>query len=228
MANDEPTPAGPARAAGRPRAQEKDQAILDATRMLLATEGYAAVTIEGVAARARVARTTIYRRWRSKLHLVIAAVEGPVVAVPIADTGSLRTDLFEVERETGRMFAGPEFRMAAPGLVADLAGFPDLAAAYRRDVIERRREAIRTVLRRGIERGELRPGADLDLLMDQLTGPLWYRAAVRGAAISAAETDQIVETVLAGYGTGERLPQPREGRRRRVGSGHIESTLPAT
>ncbi|MFL6072011.1 MAG: helix-turn-helix domain-containing protein, partial [Mycobacteriales bacterium] len=77
-------------ALGRPRSARADQAIRDATRKLLAEQGYAAVTMEGVAARAEVAKTTLYRRWASKAELVADAVAEFLEAVPVTDQGSLR------------------------------------------------------------------------------------------------------------------------------------------
>lgn len=186
------------RPGGRPRDTSKELAVLEATRTILATEGYSAVTIDAVAQRTGIARTTIYRRWPSKLQMVAAAI-GDLGTPPQPDTGSLRDDLVAVMRHTVALFNSSEFRRTAPGLVAELRGNPELDDMLQQTIIGHRRKAVRVILRRGVRRGELRRGTDLDLLMDQLTGPLWYRAAVRGSELRPGHGDRIVDTVLAYY-----------------------------
>ena len=122
-----PGPRGP----GRPRDAGRDRAILVATLKILYDKGYAGLTIESVAASAGVGRPTIYRRWRSKAALVVAAlVESARLAIPVADTGSLRSDLIDVQRHQVELMNSPASRRVTAGLVADLAADPELSQIY--------------------------------------------------------------------------------------------------
>jgi AcrR family transcriptional regulator len=193
-------PRSPGSGRGRPRDEAKDREILVATRQLFSQVGYGALTIEGVAARAEVARTTIYRRWPTKLDLVMAVLDLVFENAAEPSSGNLRDDLIALELENLEVFDSPGFRIAGPVLISDLASYPDFAAAYRSHMIEGRREAFLRVLRRGVEQGDLRPATDLGLAMDQLTGPLLYRALWRGLPLPRQMAEEIVDTILARYG----------------------------
>jgi AcrR family transcriptional regulator len=172
-----------------------------AARSLMAEVGYGALTIEGVAARADVARTTIYRRWPTKLDLVMAMLGLVFEGAAEPTSGNLRDDLIALELDNLEVFDSPGFRVAGPVLIADLASYPDFAAAYRSQVIEGRREVFLRILRRGVEQGELRRDTDLELAMDQLTGPLLYRALWRGDPLPRRMAEELVDMVLVRYGT---------------------------
>jgi AcrR family transcriptional regulator len=121
---------GAHRGPGRPRDPGYDKAILDATLEILNDKGYAGLTIDGVAAKTGVGRPTIYRRWRSKPALVIAALTAAPSLSPAPDTGSLRDDLLVFQRDQVAMMDRPESRRITAGLVADLVDDPELAEAY--------------------------------------------------------------------------------------------------
>jgi AcrR family transcriptional regulator len=197
----EPAPRGP----GRPRDAGRDRAILAATLKLLYDKGYAGLTIENVAASAGVGRPTIYRRWRSKAALVVAAlVDSARLAIPEADTGSLRTDLIEVQRHQVALINSPASRRVTAGLVADLAADPELGQIYMTQYLVPRRAAVTQVLQRGVDRGELAADADLDFVYDLLLGPLFLRAVVWGQPLSPEAAEHTVEVVLAAF-----PPKPR-------------------
>ena len=190
------------RGPGRPRDARRDEAILAATFEILLDEGYAGLTIEGVAHRAGVGRPTIYRRWPSKPALVVAALaESARLAIPDVDTGSLRDDLLAVQRHQVELMNAPMTRRVTAGLVADLAQDRELADRYMNEYLVYRRDAVWVVLRRGIDRGELRADVDLALLYDMLIGPLFMRAVVWGQPLSDDVAEQTTDALLAAFGT---------------------------
>ncbi len=176
----------PARGRGRPRSEQAHRAILHATLTLLDEGGYGPLTIEAVAARAGVGKTTIYRRWPSKLELVIEAVGELRPALPTEDTGSLQGDFRAFQRaQVNRVAAGPLPRIA-PRLIAESVGDEKLHAAFRRELIAPLREALGQVLQRGIDRGELRPDLDLELATDIVHGIVVYRTLLSQGDVIAA------------------------------------------
>jgi len=167
--------AAPARARGRPRSAEAHQAILGATLTLLDEVGYRALTIEAVAARAGVGKTTIYRRWPSKLELVVEAVAEMRPPLPTEDTGSLQGDFLAFQRgQISRVAAGPMPRIA-PRLLAESVNDRELHEAVQHELIDPIRTAIGEVLQRGVDRGELRADLDLELATDVVHGTVVYR-----------------------------------------------------
>lgn len=185
------------RGPGRPRSRRATEAILSAVIDALAESGFQGLTMEGVAERAGVGKTTVYRRWSSKEALVRAAVESFVTGIAIPNTGSVREDLLALEREAVSVYRGKPGRLM-PGLVAAMALHPELARSVREDFLRSRRAALRTVLRRGIERGELRGDTDLELALDFLGGPLFYRLLVTGGPLDDGLAEGVVAVMLDG------------------------------
>ena len=157
--------------------------------------GYRAVTLESIARRVKRARTSLYRRWPSKRHLVAYCVLSEMGARPAADTGTLRGDLRAAVATFRRAFAGP-LRPALSGLVADMGHDVELANILRREVLETRRKSVRAAFARAASRGEARAGLELELLLDMLTGPFYYRALFGHAPISRRMANHVVEYVL--------------------------------
>ena len=192
---------GAHRRPGRPRDPGYDKVILDATLEILLDKGYAGLTVDGVAARTGVGRPTIYRRWRSKPSLVIAALtQSPNLSLT-PDTGTLRDDLLAFQRDQVMVMDRPASRRITAGLVADLVSDPELAETYLGDYVGLRQTSVREALQRGIERGELRADADLSLIYDLLIGPLFMRSVVRGESLGPDMAEQTVDLVLAAFGT---------------------------
>ena len=157
--------------------------------------GYRAVTLEGIARRVKRARTSLYRRWPSKRHLVAYSVLSEMGARPAADTGSLRGDLRAAVATLQRAFAGP-LRTALAGLVADMTHDAELADIIRREVLGTRRRSMRAAFARAAVRGEARADLEPELLLDMLTGPFYYRALIGHAPISRRMAYDVVEYVL--------------------------------
>jgi AcrR family transcriptional regulator len=193
---------------GRPRSEAADRAILDASVELLASRGLAGLTLEGVAERAGCSKATIYRRWPSKLHLVVESVSR-LPPLPEPDTGSLAGDLRALLRAFVELLDTTPLSRVMPTLVGEIAHDPQLAELLAPHW-GARREPLRRVLERGIERGELPARTDLELATDLLIGPLLARLFFGGARLTRAHVERIVEATLGGLAAGRR-------RRRRAG-----------
>jgi AcrR family transcriptional regulator len=183
------------RAMGRPRDQRIDREVVASVLAALRERGYRAVTIDGIARKVKRARTSLYRRWPSKRHLVAYAVVSEMGDNPAADTGRLREDLEAAVQTLLNAFAGPLGRALA-GLVADMAQDAELARMIRTEVLARRRKSMREAFARARARGEIRDDLDIDLVLDMLTGPFYYRALFGHAPISRRTTRDVVDYVL--------------------------------
>lgn len=201
------TPAAPdqgvARPPGRPRSPEAHRAILDAALDLFVEQGYAMMSMEGIAARAGVGKTTIYRRWPSKEDLIIDAIEELIFDVEPPDTGSLREDMVEMLVIVQTTFTSSRAGEVFPRMAGQVAASSPLGRAYLRRVIEPRFALLKGMIARGVERGELPANVDAELVRALLIGPviLWKltgRLTRKGARERA---ERIVDTVLAGLGS---------------------------
>jgi AcrR family transcriptional regulator len=185
---------------GRPRDVRADRAIREATLELIAKHGVYEFRTEDVAARAGVGKGAIYRRYRSKDELVTAAIAALVaeeIAVP--DTGSTREDLLLLMREAVELYRRPLARRLMPNLIGAIAQKPELAKAVRDGFLAGRREALSEVLQRGVERGDLRPDLDVELALDVLGGPLFYRLLVTGGPLDQELVEGVADLILRGF-----------------------------
>jgi AcrR family transcriptional regulator len=200
---------------GRPRDARADRAILDATRELIAEVGVYGFRTDDVAARAGVGKGAIYRRHRSKDELVTAAVAALVdeeIAVP--DTGSTRADLLILMREAVALYRGSAAGRLMPNLIGAMAERPDLARTVRDGFLASRRGALSEVLRRGVERGDLCPDLDVELALDVLGGPLFYRLLVTGGPLDEQLAEGVADLILRGFAPDQpRRMKPRTGRK---------------
>ncbi len=185
----------PARVAGRPRDERIDSEVVAAVLHTLRARGYRAVTIEGVARTVRRARTSIYRRWRSKRELVAYAVLSAMGDKPAADTGQLRKDLEAAVGTLRNAFAGP-LGQALAGLVAEMAHDAELARTIRAEVLAARRSSMREAFDRARARRASRDDLDVELVLDMLTGPFYYRALFGHAPISRRMAREVVSYVM--------------------------------
>ena len=185
-----------------PRVERSRQAILDATLQLLARDGdVGSLTVEAVAARSGVAKTTIYRRWRDKWELALDAVMIdmlPRLDEPV-DVGDTRKELLTVINSVVKMLATPPYGQAMQALVSQIATDPDLARVYREQVVEPRHAELTPVIKRGIARGDLRPDTDVRLIHELLVGPIFYRLLFSGAPLDRNLGRRIVDAILAGF-----------------------------
>jgi AcrR family transcriptional regulator len=195
-----PTPAP----RGRPRSERAHQAILDAANEILEERGFVDLTIDEVAQRAGVSKTTIYRRWPTKGTLVFEAFAADFLArVPGPDTGSLRGDLLASLRAWIRVNKGTVKGRTLVGLIAEVQRDPELAEIWREGVIGPVRAQHRTIVERAIERGEVLPDVDPDVVLDLIYGAAYHRLLQSHLPLSDRFAQDVVDTVVAGVRTSD-------------------------
>ena len=194
---------GISRKPGRPRSAQAHQAILNAALEEVAEVGVEAMSIEGVAARAGVGKTTIYRRWPSKNELIKAAVDMIHIQTPIPDTGHLRDDVFLMVHNTLEASASypllPKLFFRA---LSELRNKPEILAALQAQVIGPRFQQLFAMFEHAKARGEMRPDLDPFVALGILMGPIisfWLLSGILPSAQPPADlVEQIVDTVLQG------------------------------
>ncbi|GHI07279.1 TetR family transcriptional regulator [Streptomyces cellostaticus] len=159
--------------------EDVTEAIRAAVFEELAAVGYARMSIEGIARRAGVGKTAVYRRWRSKLHLVLDVVSAmAVLGLPVPDTGSLEGDLRLLYEVTSRALRHPVASQIIPDLQAEAARNPDIAEAMQKALRDGQEGVASKIVAAAEQRGEVRSGVDPDLALDLISGPLYWRSVV--------------------------------------------------
>ena len=187
---------GAAGSTGRPRSEEAHQAILDATLELLVEVGFSALTVEGVAQRAGVGKATIYRRWPSKLPLVVEAF-GQLPGFEEVDSGRLETDLKETLKTYLAIFNSSALGGVFPSLAGERAHNPELSKLLE-PVAKARREPFVRIFERARERGEISEDIDIGLAADLVVGPISVTLFFRGGTLSPKMVGPIVDLALGG------------------------------
>ena len=186
---------------GRPRDAQLHVAILAATRELLATGSYAELSMESVAARARVGKKTLYRRWSSKAPLVAEAVlqaYGGSGSFPVADTGDIREDLRSWLDEHSEFLAEPPNAALVRALIAAAAASPLDGAALYQQLSAPQHAGLLTRLRQAVDEGQIRTVTDLDAVADALIGTLLFHALTRVSTGAKAQFDGLLDALLDG------------------------------
>ncbi len=197
---------------GRPRSERSHRAILDAANELLAERGFVDLTIEEVAQRAGVGKTTIYRRWPSKGTLVFEAFASDYRnRLPPQDTGSLRGDLLAVLRGFIKIAKGTVTGRTLVGLIAEVQRDPELAEVWRERFVGPVREQHRQMFERAFERGEASPDADPEVLLDLVFGAAYHRLLQSHLPLSDRFAQDVVDIVVAGV---QPRSKPAEGPRK--------------
>ncbi|MBB5911893.1 AcrR family transcriptional regulator [Nocardia transvalensis] len=172
-----------------------------ATLNLLSAAGYEGLTMEEVAARSHVNKTTLYRWWPSKDALLAAALDdSDLLSFDIPDTGTLRGDLSAVAAGIHRLLTDETTAPIAAAVLAATPVRPRLATIGRA-FFAGRLERERPLFDRAIQRGELPPSADPATIMDALAGAIWFRILLRGEPASPEYLRAIVDLVVAGIET---------------------------
>ena len=183
---------------GRPRDRSLDDRILEQLLALLGSHGYAGLTLDELAARSGVAKTTILRRWPSKAAVAAAGLERLALqSVDVPDSGALRGDLLALLHGAVQTFVRGGGQFIAR-LIREAGHHPEITDLVY-TVIHTRRQAYRRVLALAIARGELAPSVDQDLLIDLLIGPIWTRMLITRDPITREYVDSIVEAVLVAF-----------------------------
>ena len=180
---------------GRPRSEAARQAILRTAHDLLVAEGLGRLTIEAVAERAHVGKPTIYRYWKNAQELAMAALmAGQPGTEPVAGGGRTRERLLRQMDDLHAVFATPRGRQIALTMAA---AEPDseIAKAFRNRVMLEQREAGRAILREAEAAGEVRPGVNMETVLDMLYAPVFYRLLVGHQPLTAAFGRDVVDNV---------------------------------
>jgi AcrR family transcriptional regulator len=193
------TEAGPAnRRPGRPRSEQAEQAIIEATLDLFAEQGFEGVCVEAVAARAGVGKATIYRRWPNKEELLLAAFGSLKSPFPELAGVSVRDDLLSMVKVMCADKSDPRKARRYALLLGDGDKYPRLMARYMETVVQPRRDAMRAVIRRGIQSGELRPDTDVEIAMLTLTGVIMAHEKSPDAILDDDFATRLVDGLLLG------------------------------
>jgi AcrR family transcriptional regulator len=184
------------------RGAETTALILTTALRLGAEVGYEALTMERLAERTGVAKTTIYRRWPNISTVVMDAFLAEVdLASPIADLSSARESLTVSLRSLVGLYRGARGETLR-ALIARAQSDVELRAAVITHWVEPRRETARAIVRKGLEANEIRSGLDPDVILDMLYGPIYHRMLVpyHGAELSDTYVDGLIEAVFGGVG----------------------------
>jgi AcrR family transcriptional regulator len=192
-----PTPA-PLTARRRPSRAEVTDRLLAAARQILSKEGYAALTMERVAALSGCAKTTLYRHWPTKAALCMELYLG-MASRELRDpeTGNIFDDLRLIVESVIRLQTRTVAGAAFVGLITEAHAKPETHPAFKKFAAQRR-EITGRVLKRALARGELREGTDIDLVIDALGGAVTFRLLQRHAPLDANFASALVRLVLRG------------------------------
>jgi len=185
---------------GRPRSATADQAIREAAVDLFAERGFEGVSVEDVAAQAGVSRATIYRRYPSKVDLIVEAA-GCLAAneVVFPDTGNLRDDLRGLAHSLIKGFRNSPAGRVMPVMTFERRRYPELDDRYRKFLADRKART-RALLRRAVDRGELPGDTDVGVMSSMLVGPIFHRLMITQEPLNDAYVDALVNAVLRGFG----------------------------
>jgi AcrR family transcriptional regulator len=187
-------------ARGRPRSSDADHAIEASTLALLEEEGFASLTMAGVAARAGVSTATLYRRWPSKVDLVVGVLAKLGEDAPTIDTGSLAGDLTALLTHTASKLGGDRGRLFE-GLVGDGLRHPALSDALRVRLLAPRRAELTAMLDRAVARGEIPRPDDASVTVSLITGALYERRLISGEPITPGVVRTLVTLLLRALGS---------------------------
>ncbi len=187
----------PARAPGRPRCEVTHKAVLRAAYDLLAESGISHFTIEGVAARSGVARTTIYRWWPTKGALAMEGfMHGIAPDLVLPPTDSVAADLRVLLRTFARLLRGTVGRIIR-GIIAEGQSDPGTIDAFVSSFVTPRRAEVRAIVERGMAAGEFRADLDVEMVLYDLFGPLYLRMLLN-EGLDEAWVDRLSNFVLSG------------------------------
>jgi len=187
-----------ARSPGRPRSEEAHQRILEAAYELMNQTGFNDLTIEAIAAHAAVGKPTIYRRWSSKAHLVMDAFLAATNSeLTFPDSGSVKEDIRLQMQQLVKVLLSPRGQMIAT-LIGGGQTDAELIEAFQDNWLTPRRKAASEVFKKGVECRELRSDVDVEVAIDALYSPLFYRLLLRHAPLTQSFVDELVDVVMKG------------------------------
>jgi AcrR family transcriptional regulator len=167
-------------------------AVLHAADDLLVERGFGGVTIEGIAARAGVAKQTIYRWWPTKGDILLdTLIDDASRALAIPDAGSTVESTRRYLRRLARFLTKEPAGKVMLALIGEAQHDPEMARTFDQRYLDPQRRSEREILKRGIDSGELSAELDIDAVLDALCGPILYRA-LTGASIPRAFVDMLI------------------------------------
>ncbi|WP_455353423.1 TetR/AcrR family transcriptional regulator [Streptomyces sp. SYSU K217416] len=179
--------------------EDVTEAIRAAVFEELAAVGFARMSIEGIARRAGVGKTAVYRRWRSKLHLVLDLVSAfAAQGLPVPATGSLYGDVRALLEVMSHVLRHPVASQVIPDLLVESVRNPELADAIRSALVDGQQGIAGQIVRDAVARGELPAGTDPERALDLVIGPLYWRLVVVRAELPPGYLDELAAAVVAG------------------------------
>jgi len=187
---------------------EVTAAIRNAVLAELAAVGYGRLSIEAVARRAGVGKTAIYRRWSSKLEIVLDIVSDIAgkSLLPLPDTGSLRGDLEMVLGLVARALRHPLASQIVPDLLAEAARNPQIGQTLQQALRDAQRDIGNLLIDRAVKRGEIPSGTDPELALDLVVGPVYWRLAVARGPLPDAYLRRVATLTTTALAAGAALP----------------------
>lgn len=183
---------------GRPRNVETEKSILSASYDLLLETGFGAVTVEKIADRAKVSKATIYKWWPNKAAVVMDGfLSSAADRLPVPDTGSVFDDILMHATNLSRFLISREGKIITE-IIGEGQMDSGLAEAYRTRYFQPRRLEARSLMERGVQRGELKDNLDIEVVTDLIYGPIFYRLLVTGQPIDDAYVQQLVRYAFQG------------------------------
>jgi AcrR family transcriptional regulator len=182
------------------RSERARHAILTAAIELCVEQGFAKVTMEGIAKQAGVGKQTIYRWWPSKAAVLQEALNERIGSqTDFPDTGDIRADLRTQMNVVVKLFRSKVF-LPYVGLIAAAQSDPELAKSLFVSIVEPRVRACRERLKRAQEQGEVREDVDLEVAVEILYGPLYHRLLLDPRPPSTDQVKAILELAFDGLG----------------------------
>ena len=187
----------PTETGSRPRVEgERELEIFEAALLVLNEVGYDLLTMDAVATRAKASKATLYRRWKGKPELVVAAIMSYKGEAVVPDTGTLRGDLLEAYCGGSGGPDDPLAHSVLSAVVTAMGRDPEFAEVYRRDFIGPKIAVSRAIYERARGRGEVHPDADLSVLAPSLAGIVLHRAFLLGEHVTPELVGRVLDHVI--------------------------------
>ncbi|MFT4143459.1 MAG: TetR/AcrR family transcriptional regulator [Mobilitalea sp.] len=178
---------------GRPRSEETRKLILSTAYQMLLEIGFKAVTVDGIAIRTGVSKATIYKWWPNKAAVVVDGFfEASELLLKIPDTGSAKEDLFIQVNNLAAFFTGSKGKIVTE-LIAEGQFDTNIASEYQKRYFQPRRLITRQILERGIQRNQVKKDIDVELVIDIIYAPIFYRLMITGDKIDKEYIDKMLE-----------------------------------
>lgn len=183
--------------------EDVTEAIRAAVFEELAAVGFARMSIEGIARRAGVGKTAVYRRWKSKLSLVLDLLAAfAVQGLPAPATGSLYGDVRALLEVASHALRHPVASQVIPDLLVESARHPEISDAIKAALLDSQQGVAALVIRDAVARGELPESADPDRALDLIIGPLYWRLVVVRSDLPKGYLDELAASAVAGLTRG--------------------------